>query len=58
MDKLYEEYGDLPFLKDKRDCLVMLIMYHWLFDCLKESEYWTKYVQLCATNRNIELKNG
>lgn len=45
-------------LKDKRDCLVMLIMYHWLFDRLKESDYWTEYVQLCATNRNIELNNG
>lgn len=56
IDQEYEKHNDLPFLENKRDYLEMLVMYYWLFDMLEDTSYWAEYVQLCITQKNMDLK--
>lgn len=57
IDNEYKLHKDLPFMTGKRDYLEMLVMYHWLFNILKDTSYWPEYVQLCITQREIDLKS-
>ncbi|MBC9703751.1 MAG: hypothetical protein H9W81_01760, partial [Enterococcus sp.] len=56
IDQEFEKYKELPFFENKRDYLEMLVMYFWLFDMLEDTSYWAEYVQLCITQRNVDLK--
>lgn len=56
VDQEFEKHKDLPFFKNKRDYFEMLVMYCWLFHMLDDTSYWAEYVQLCITQRNVDLK--
>lgn len=55
MDEVYKDNGHRPFVNGKKGELEMLIMYTWLFDSVKDTEYWPEYVNLCISTGRVNL---
>jgi len=55
MDEIYKENSHRPFINGKKGELEMLIMYVWLFDDVKDTEYWSEYVNLCISTGRVNI---
>jgi hypothetical protein len=58
IEEVYKENSHRPFINGKKGELEMLLMYVWLFEDVKDPEYWPEYVNLCiSTGRVNVIKN-
>lgn len=55
INEIYQEISDRPFIEGRKGELEMLIMYEWIFDWAKDSEYWPEYVNLCVATGRVNI---
>lgn len=55
INAIYERNKHREFIVDHKGELEMLIMYYWLFEDVKDPDYWPEYVALCITNERVNL---
>jgi hypothetical protein len=55
INEIYQEISDRPFIEGRKGELEMLIMYEWIFDWVKDSEYWPEYVNLCVATGRVNI---
>jgi hypothetical protein len=55
INDIYERNKHREFVSDHKGELEMLIMYYWLFEDVKDPDYWPEYVTLCITNERVNL---
>lgn len=58
IDTIYRENSHRPFIEGRKGELEMLIMYEWLFDWGKDTEYWSEYVNLCVATGRVNIVNN
>ncbi|SEW43269.1 hypothetical protein, partial [[Clostridium] fimetarium] len=55
INDIYERNKHREFVFDHKGELEMLIMYYWLFEDVKDPDYWSEYVTLCIANERVNL---
>lgn len=55
INDIYARNEQRDFIKDHKGELEMLIMYCWLYDYIKDLDYWPEYVQLAIDSNRVEL---
>lgn len=55
IEEIYKENSHRPFIQGRKSELEMLIMYNWLFDEVKDPEYWPEYVNLCVATGRVSI---
>jgi hypothetical protein len=58
INSIYEENSHRPFINGRKGELEMLLMYVWLFDDVKDTDYWPEYVNLCVTSGRVSIVNN
>ncbi len=55
LEEIYKDNSHRPFIHDRKGELEMLIMYAWLFEEVKDTEYWPEYVNLCISTGRVSI---
>jgi len=55
INEIYEDNIHRPFINGRKGELEMLIMYVWLFENVKDTDYWPEYVNLCVTTGRVSI---
>lgn len=58
IDEIYKENSHRPFINGRKGELEMLLMYEWLFNNIKDTEYWSEYVNLCVSTKRVSIVNN
>ncbi|MBU5439811.1 hypothetical protein KQI42_17480 [Tissierella sp. MSJ-40] len=55
IEEVYTENIDRPFINGRKGELEILCMYIWLFDQVKDQDYWPEYINLNISTGRIKL---
>jgi hypothetical protein len=55
VEEIYKDNSHRPFINGHKGELEMIIMYDWLFYHIKDTEYWSEYVNLCISTERVNI---
>ncbi len=55
IDEIYEDNAHRPFIEGRKGELEMLMIYVWVNEYVKDTDYWPEYVNLCISTGRVSI---